>query len=125
MGARSNSSHTWELLLIVLEDWLPAERLETVTIDMCSPPQNHIRGAYTDKIDWDILAQLDEVLVGPKFVTLRTVEVFVRATTQRRRTEEIRDEIVTRIEECMKRLAAAGKLVASARELRNAGSSTG
>lgn len=115
MGARSNPSHTWELLLIILEDWLPAERLETVTIDMRSPPQNHIRAAYTAEIDWsDILGRLDEVLVGPKFVTLRTVEIFVQATTQRRRTEEIRDEIVTRIEECMKRLAAAGKLVASA-----------
>ncbi|KAL1941332.1 hypothetical protein VTO73DRAFT_7149 [Trametes versicolor] len=115
LGARSNPSHTWELLLIILEDWLPAERLETVTIDMRSPPQNHIRAAYTAEIDWsDILGRLDEVLVGPKFVTLRTVEIFVQATTQRRRTEEIRDEIVTRIEECMKRLAAAGKLVASA-----------
>lgn len=118
------SPHAWKVLLHLLEHWISAEHLHTVTINV------HISSSVlarceseplSSHLDWDVLGLLGNALNNPKFAVLDTINFEVQWSGECEVAKvEMRDgALANRIEDTLHNVTPAGRrLITSVRGLK-------
>ncbi|OJT02237.1 hypothetical protein TRAPUB_7264 [Trametes pubescens] len=118
------SPQAWKVLLHLLEHWISAENMHTITVNVhiSSLVLARCEGAVplSSHIDWDVLGLLGNTLNNPQFASLDTVKFEVQwAGEWKVAKEEMRDALAKRIEEILRNLNVtdARRLITSVRGL--------